>query len=283
MTHRNHPSLALPRRDFLRWSAFSALSAALPSAAAPASGGRSAKKGLCITTKQAGWAGKLAAVDCRWFYSWGSKRPPETPSGVDFVPMIWGWWGKKDGISQAGAAAKKAGIKELLGFNEPDQKNQSNMSVEKALAAWPLLMETGLRLGSPACVHPDREWMKRFMAGAKKKGLRVDFVCVHSYGGTNVEALVKRLEQVHRMFRKPLWITEFAVGDWDAKSAAANRHNPSAVLGFMEKALPRLEKLDFLERYAWFPAGQDNKALGTSALFRKDGSLTRLGEFYRQI
>jgi hypothetical protein len=96
-----------------------------------------------------------------------------------------------------------------------------------------------------------------------------------------VNALVKRLEEVHRMFRKPLWITELAVGDWEAKSAAANRYKPDAVLRFMEQALPRLEKLDFLERYAWFPAKPDNRALGTSALFNEEGTLTRLGECYR--
>jgi hypothetical protein len=195
--------------------------------------------------------------------------------------MIWGWWGGRDGIAKAGKAARDAKIKELLGFNEPDQKTQANMSVERALEAWPLLMKTGLRLGSPGCVHPDRDWMKQFMAGVRERGLRVDFVCVHSYGGTNVNALVKRLEEVHRMFRKPLWITELAVGDWEAKSAAANRYKPDAVLRFMEQALPRLDKLDFLERYAWFPAKPDNRALGTSALFNEEGTLTRLGECYR--
>ena len=51
----------------------------------------------------------------------------------------------------------------------------------------------------------------------------------------------------------------------------------------MEKALPALEKLDFVERYAWFPAKPDNRALGTSALFDAAGELTPLGEFYRDF
>jgi hypothetical protein len=143
-------------------------------------------------------------------------------------------------------------------------------------------METGMRLGSPGCVHPDKEYMVDFMKGVKERGLRVDFINVHSYGGPNPEALVKRLENVHRMFdERPLWITEFAVGDWEAESVEKNRHKPETVLRFMEKVLPMLDKLDFLERYAWFPAKTTSIPLGTSALFNEDGSLTRLGECYR--
>ncbi len=241
------------------------------------------KKGLCLTTKQQGWDGKLASLDCEWFYSWGSAIPPETPEGVAFTPMIWGYWGRDEKIAEAGQRAKKAGIRELLGFNEPDQHDQSNLSVERALEAWPALEATGLRLGSPGCVHPDREWMIAFMERAKRQGRRVDFVCMHSYGGRSVEALVKRLEKVHRMFGKPIWITEFAVGDWEAESVDRNHHRPAAVLKFMEQALPALEKLDFVERYAWYPAKPDNRHLGTCALFDADGGLTPLGEFYRDF
>ncbi|HSP41916.1 MAG TPA: glycosyl hydrolase, partial [Luteolibacter sp.] len=60
-----------------------------------------------------------------------------------------------------------------------------------------------------------------------------------------------------------------------------NRHRPESVLRFMEEVLPMLDRLDFVERYAWFPATQDNSALGTSALFDKEDKLTKLGECYR--
>lgn len=78
-----------------------------------------------------------------------------------------------------------------------------------------------------------------------------------------------------------MWITEFPVGDWNAKTTAANRYKPDAVLKFMEDILPKLERLDFIERYAWFPARPDSAPLGTSALFDGTGKLTRLGECYR--
>ncbi len=269
------------RRQFLSLATAAPLAVSLPATAAPDR--RSKKKGVgTVARKDGHWLKTIRQLDCRWFYSWGSNKPEGVPAGVDFIPMVWGYWGQKAEIARAGEAAKQVGIKELLGFNEPDEKSQSNLSVEKALDAWPLLMETGLRLGSPGCVHPDREWMKAFMEGVKKRKLRVDFVTMHSYGGTDVEAFMNRLEAVRKLFRRPIWITEFAVGDWQAKSVAQNRHKPEMVLRFMEKLLPRLERCSFLERYAWFPAGPDSAALGTSALFDKSGALTPLGKVYQQ-
>ena len=268
------------RRDLLRLSLSAALAPAQPLLASPRPAG-SPKKGLGLTRKSNDWSHKLQELRCKWFYSWNAGIPADLPAGIAYTPMIWGYHGKADAVTAAATAAKQAGIRELLGFNEPDQVKQSNMTVAQALDAWPVLQQSGMRLGSPACVHPDREWMKTFMEEAEKRSLRVDFVCVHSYGSTHAEALVNRLHAIHKLYRKPIWITEFAVGDWKAKSPAENQYPPDKVLKFMEEILPRLDQLDFVERYAWFPARPDNNALGTSALWGADGKLTRLGECYR--
>ncbi len=244
---------------------------------------RNAKRGIGITNKpDSQWREKLIACDASWFYSWGSTAPENIPGRVQFVPMV---WGGKPGISftTLGEQLQKSGCQQLLGFNEPDQKDQSNITVEDALALWPNLMETELRLGSPACAHPDREWMKAFMKGVDEKKLRVDFITVHSYGGLNAEALMNRLAAVHQMFKRPLWITEFAVGDWQAKTRAENRYRPEQIVKFLEELLPRLDKCDFVERYAWFPAGPDSPPLGPCALFNPDNSLTPVGEAYRSL
>ncbi|MEY3894712.1 MAG: hypothetical protein RLZZ214_231, partial [Verrucomicrobiota bacterium] len=145
------------------------------------------------------------------------------------------------------------------------------------------LQSTGLRLGSPGCVHPDNEWMTAFMKGVDQRGLRVDFVCMHSYGGPGADSLVKRLEKVHALYKRPIWITEFAVADWEAKSPAENRHKPGKIADFVAKLLPKLEAMDIVERYCWFHSGISGNALGTSALFNPDGSLTVVGEAYRSV
>ncbi len=182
---------------------------------------------------------------------------------------------------KSGAASK--GYRELLGFNEPDAKSQGNTSVEAALDAWPRLESTGLRLGSPATVHPDNDWMLAFMKGVEERGLRVDFICMHSYGGPGVESLIKKIERVHALFRRPVWITEFAVADWDAKSAEENRFEAGRIADFLRELLPRLEAMDIVERYAWFHGGVSGGPLATSKLFNPDGSLTVVGEAYRSM
>ena len=266
------------RRTFLQASLATAASTTLLPAASSKSS--SSKKGIASKAKHPKSKKILEELNPNWLYTWGTKKPQNLPQGIDFVPMIWGYWGKNDSIRKAAAKAKEQGITELLGFNEPDGKRQANMKVEKALRAWPVLMESGLRLGSPACVHPDNEWMKSFMAATKKQKLRVDFVCVHSYGNPNAKQFLDQMERVHRLYKKPIWITEFAIGDWNAKSPQTNKHKPEEILKFMDKVFPALEKLDYIEKYAWFPAQQNSKALGTSALYDSKANLTKLGKFY---
>jgi hypothetical protein len=186
-------------------------------------------------------------------------------------------------LARVKTKAKSRGYQELLGFNEPDAPTQGNTTVQEALDAWPKLQATGLRLGSPATVHPDNEWMLAFMKGVEERGLRVDFICMHSYGGPGVESLLKKIRKVHDLFKRPIWITEFAVADWEAKTAAENRHTPEEVAAFVTKLLPKLEAMNIVERYAWFTGGVSGGPLASSQLFNADGSLTIVGKAYQAI
>lgn len=285
------------RRDFIRLSAAAAATAAVPlrihgqTAKNPATStapsrpeqlqAGSVKKGLGLGSRNPLWPRLLTDLECKWCYTWTAVLPPDLPEGLQFVPMIRSKQATAEKITRIANEAKAAGLTGLLGLNEPDARSQDDMTVGQALEMWPLLMETGMRLGSPGCVHPDNPWMKEFMTGVEERGLRVDFVCVHSYGGPNPQALVNKLAKTLQLYDRPLWITEFGVGDWKAKEVGENEHGPEAVLRFMDNVLPMLEELDYLERYAWFPARPESGPLGTSALFDAEGELTPLGERYR--
>lgn len=272
------------RRDFLALASAYSLALSLGAQVAPVARG-SRKKGLGIVAKPGnGWEAKVQALRPSWIYTWGSSRPEGLPAEIDFTPMAWGYWGQDATLAKLGAQAKDNGPRHLLGFNEPDGKDQANLTVEKALAAWPALMKTGLRLGSPVCVHPDNAWMKAFMKGVEERNLRVDFICMHSYAGPDADGLVNRIQTVSRAYGgRPVWLTEFAVGDWNAKTPEQNRFKPEQVLAFMRKVMPKLEALECLERHAWFPARPDSAALGTSALLDATGKPTPLGEFFRTL
>jgi hypothetical protein len=273
------------RRDFFHMSLAAAAGTILPGCTTLPSSQppRNAKRGLGLGTKPGSqWQQKLELCGARWFYNWNRTLPDNIPAGVEFIPMVWN--GKSgDSYVELGEKLRKAGCKELLSFNEPDQAKQGNMPVEQALALWPKLMETGLRLGSPGCVHPDKDWMKAFMKGVEERQLRVDFVAAHSYGGPNADSLMKRLTAVHEMFGRPIWITEFGVGDWQAKTRAENRYRPEQIVDFVQKLLPQLDACPFVERYAWFPAKPDSAPLGPCALFNDNGALTPVGQAYRTL
>lgn len=241
------------------------------------------KRGCCFVTRNPAWRERVDRLSPDWMYSWGSKRPETLDQRIDFTPMVWGQF-TDERFNKIAADLKpqiaSGRVRHLLGFNEPDQAKQSNLTVEKVIELWPRLMELGVPLISPGCVHPDREWMHDFMEQVEKRRLRVDAIAVHSYGGPSAEQLMRRLERVAREFGRPVWITEFAVGDWDAKSPEQNKHSPKRIAAFMKELLPTLNAATFVERYAWFSASQSSNSLGTSALFDDSGELTPLGEIY---
>jgi hypothetical protein len=275
--------VSFSRRHFLQLSA-----AAIASVSEAASKRRGAlsKKGCCFAAREKSpWLDYTRALNPEWLYTWNTDLPQGLPKDIEFCPMVWGGGNEdklKAKLEKLAPLVKDGQLKYLLGFNEPDKKDQSNITVERALQLWPLLMELNVPLVSPSCAHPDREWMLNFMNGVQRLKLRVDYIGAHSYGGPNPKALLNRMEKVARMFGRPIWITEFAVADWQAKSLKQNKHSPQQVAQFMQAVIPAFNASPFIARYAWFSGQPNHKALGNSALFDNHGKLTALGRLYAQ-
>ena len=235
----------------------------------------SPKKGL------AGWPGQIGNVNPAWFYTWGADRPAGVPAGVEFVPMVWGYYGNANGDFDdwLHGVRSQPGVTSILGFNEPDASSQANLSVEGALEAWQYMTQTGLPLGSPAAVHADNQWMRDFMSGAAQRGYRVDYVTVHWYGGDDVDGFLNHVDHIHNLYGKPVWVTEFAPADWSGQ----RRISPARVADFMRRVLPELDRRAYVQRYSWFSAGTGDAPLGNAALFNDDGSLTALGKLYSRL
>lgn len=230
-----------------------------------------ARKGVGEYTQPHG-AQTLRHLRVSWYYDW--KPRPDVkgaPAGVQFVPMI---WGMKDLSPENLAAAQATGAGIVLGFNEPNAAGQADMTVEQALDAWPKLEALRMRLGSPAPGTGDdvdpHGWLARFMAGARARHYRVDFICIHPYQSSfDPEAatrdLIREVTTVHNMYHLPIWITEYAMAQWGAK-----QQTPSYAVEakFAEESAAALQKLPFVERYAWYgdvpgqPTFQTNYANG---------------------
>ena len=225
----------------------------------------------------------LSGSGVKWCYDWGAAPVGKPFSGIEFVPMI---WDKSRVTTAALAMAKKSG-RTLLAFNEPDASNQANMTVAEALALWPQLQATGMRLGSPAPtasgVLPGK-WLDAFVQGIRAQGLRLDFICVHYYSGRYDDPRAATVElkgyltQVYNQYHMPIWLTEFSLTNW--KTPATSEEQRS----FIKEVVPMLESLPFLERYAWFAFPRftgDKNALANSHLINDAYQLNPSGVAYR--
>lgn len=237
----------------------------------------SSKKGVGEYRQPVG-AKTLSELDVSWYYDW---QPTTDVAGVSadvqFVPMI---WGTKNLNAADLQAAKASGADTLLGFNEPNEKTQSNMTVQQALDAWPQLEALNMRLGSPATgtgddVRPDG-WLARFMAGAKTRSYRVDFVCIHPYQTSfdpdqATKDLITEVTTVHDLYHLPIWVTEYAMARWGPTQLTPDY---AAQARFATESAAALDELPFVERYAWYG---DLINQPTFSLYNPDGTPTPVG------
>ena len=211
---------------------------------------------------------------CGWFYDWniGARSSPD----LEYVAIRQNrhWPGMDQDWRQKG-------INHVLGFNEPDKSDQAKMSVDEAIDAWPILLKTGLRIGSPAVSDGGLEWLYDFISKAEKSSLRVDFVAVHYYravadpgdGRAAAEQLKVFVDDIHRRTGRPIWITEWNNGaNWTSAPDPDEQQQRRAIEAMTEM----LDEHPFVERYALYNWVEDGRRL-----VREDGALTPAGEVYR--
>lgn len=223
----------------------------------------------------------MADSEAGWFYTWSSGRGGiKAPAGVEFVPMIWG----PESVNAEELNQAKAQGDILLGFNEPDHPRQSGMTVQQALDLWPRLQSTGMRLGAPAVAtgaDVPGGWLDRFMKGAKARNHRVDFIPLHWYGADFDSTRATRqlrdyIEATHRRYKKPIWITEYALIDF---SDGTPRYPTQAQqAAFVKKSTAMLQKLPYVKRYAWFTLSTSR---GDRSGLYNGAEATRVGAAYR--
>jgi RNA polymerase sigma factor (sigma-70 family) len=223
----------------------------------------------------------LAASGASWYYNWGAAPGGVAAPGVSYVPMM---WGAADVTSATLSQVSQEGHV-LLGFNEPDLGSQANMTVGQALALWPKLMATGMSLGSPAVssgAATPGGWLDQFMAGAKARGYRVNFIAVHWYGGDfaagpAVQELQSYLQAIYARYQLPIWVTEFALTSYSGGTATFPTETQQAA--FLTAATKMLDGLPYVQRYAWF-ALPTSAGSGTTGLFSPGPSVTPVGRAF---
>ncbi|KAK9843740.1 hypothetical protein WJX81_004538 [Elliptochloris bilobata] len=207
--------------------------------------------------------------------------------------MIWGWCCGLDSIN----SSIPAGATALLGFNEPNHAEESNISPQQAATLWPQFEQAKqqrggkLRLGSPApapcgasCNGPSNpiDWLTAFYAACNQmygRDCETDFIATHLYT-CNAQYLQWFLNDIATRFKRPVWLTETACPN--NGGALGNQ------ISYMRAALSAMDAMPSVERYAWFAPHADAFAwlgggqAGSPSLLTSSSppQLTTLGRIY---
>lgn len=216
-------------------------------------------------------------TNCTWFYNWGASAEGTTNPNAksksynqEFVPEKWGAGGDPQEFYTL------EDVSHLMGYNEPDHKEQSNVSVETAIEEWPILLKTGLRLGSPATT--DFNWLYDFMSEAKKRNYRVDYVVIHAYwGGLSGAEWYEKLKEVHERTGRPLWIKEWNNGaNWTTEGWPSGQEAQyEKQLRDLKNILLVMDTASFIERYSIYNWVEDKRMI-----ISNEAKLTPAGEYY---
>ncbi len=221
-------------------------------------------------TAKKGYAGGSLAeaenLDGKWRYNWNNNS--ESTLDIEYVPIRQTRWWPSYETTNA-----KQNVTHLLGFNEPDRPDQANMTVAQAIAEWPNLMRSGLRLGSPASSDGGLSWLYQFIDEADARNFRVDYVVVHFYrGGQTLAQFQNYMTQIHQRTGRPLWLKEFNNGaNWTCCLPTYQQN--AQVIG---QWIQWMDETPWIERYSiyrWVEAQRD--------MFYSDGSHTPAGLVYQ--
>ncbi len=239
-----------------------------------------------------GTGGYVGQFGASWAYNWGpSTANANDPAVIDkdflFAPMQWGGGqaNVNNLIDRYSDWQNNVKPQFLLGFNEPDHTDQSNLTVERAVELWPQLVAADVPLISPAnATGGETAWLGVFSDQVDALGYRVDYTGMHWYAPPNVNTILNRIDAVQALGNgRPVWLTEFSIVDWSNGSGGwSEESNYNFILEFLWRA----ESKANLEKYAMFVFTGDSPTnswdlTNPRSNFRStNGTLTPYGKAY---
>jgi hypothetical protein len=245
------------------------------------------------------WVASPSTLNGNWCYDWGRDNPnaASLPADVVYDPMQWGNFNWDIGSNQGPIWQlypkwrTQAKALHCLGFNEPDNASQSNISSNDAVALWPRIQAMDVPLVSPAPANLSNGWLAYFYDQATNLGYRVDYTAVHNYpspNGGSSDNLVSFLQTAHDNWGRPVWLTEFSFVDWNGGATWTEEDNYNCLAEFLWRA----ESLPWLRHYGMFlftadtnnPIAPNPWTATTPAprsnAFDTNGNLTPFGQLY---
>lgn len=235
---------------------------------------------------------ELLSSSVSWSYNWGDGIAEWInvlfkEHEMDYFPMAWNSV-NKDRIRAHVQA--NPNCKYILAFNEPNLKDQANMTPAEAAAKWhtvkEIAAELNLKIISPAMnygtlagYHDPIKWLDEFF---NQPGVSVDDVAgisIHSY--VNMASSAKGFIDSFKKYGKPIWMTEFCAWEGGPVTLASQMNYMSQMLNYMESDPDVARYAWFIPRSGKYPAGTPPyMALLTSV---QPIALTELGKVFVNI
>ncbi|KAE8372581.1 hypothetical protein BDV26DRAFT_91006 [Aspergillus bertholletiae] len=190
-----------------------------------------------------------------WAYDWNMVASGSLPSGVEFVPMLWGskmfgdWFTTIETVLSSGSSY-------IMGFNEPDMSSQAAMTPSEAAQSYSKYITPysgKAKLVTPAVTNGGGNdvglgWMRQFLAACTDCSMSV--LAVHWYGASADEfkTFVQEAQELASQYNlSETWVTEFALSS--AMSAGSGTQEST---DFLNEVVPWLDKQSGIGRYAYF-------------------------------
>jgi hypothetical protein len=204
-----------------------------------------------------------------WAYNWDATAHGNLD--VEYVPMAWG----ADALDSSRALIEQAlgrGSTHVLGFNEPDHKNQSDMTPSDAARNYRNYLTPiadRATLVSPAVTNADGDglgldWMTQFLEECRD--CRVKIMAIHWYGDTadDFKEYVKKAQNLASSFGlDEVWVTEFALNQVTIPPPNQKDPEPAVSAMFLQSVLPWLDQNCGIGRYAYFWCADQNLLNGS--------------------
>ena len=250
-----------------------------------------------------------SANGIKWYYNWYIQSHADADAArkqhnVAYYPMVWNSWEFEELLEPYLAA--NPDIEYIMGFNEPNLTDQSNMTPKEAAKHWPKLVrfakKHNLKIVSPAMNYGTLQdywvpwvWLDEFFGidrideetgrVIRNRGFPgvsledIDAISIHCYMPD--AGAMKWFISNFKRYNKPIWMTEFC--SWE------NTDSIEWQMAFMSEAITYMELDPDVEKYAWFiPKGSEpetekpmNKLLTKTVLPEMaPPRLTPLGEVF---
>ena len=149
------------------------------------------------------------------------------------------------------ATLKSSPYIELLGYKEPD--GTVAVDVNTTINAWPEIVATGKRIGSPSSAAErlvEGNWFDEFMTGIAQKGSHVDFICLHYYSPDgDVSKFESYIEAAYAKYHLPIWVTEWSYINYSTDPPSLPSREAQVL--YVQQAVGMMNGDSQVERYAW--------------------------------